>query len=339
MALRFNIRKVKQLVWLLCVATLGYAGWTFFDIYSKKEAGDYSPRKSTIFRDVLQRDIGDASRDRGDEAFYPPERYEQTWKTLVSGEVRESAVAEQEPPPEPPKPKLPELETIAKVNLVFYSADPVSRFIALSYKGEEASGGQAGAAGKARRLHLSEGDPLRPPYDDSPYNGRVLAIGLQEVTFQWGEGEVVLTPRLGADGAGVPQSQFEVDEYEDLAAKVPEAPEQSVELAPGQWLMGTQDIERLSQDPQTFLTEQVNVRTITMPDGGRSQLEITHVEPGSVAAKYGAQPKDRIISVNGIPMNSVAGAVAWFKQNSDLPAYDVVYERAGKQQSLTIHVK
>jgi hypothetical protein len=335
MALRINIRKLKQLVWLLGVVTLAYAGWTFFEIYSKKESGNYNPRKSTYFRDVLQSKINDATRDQRNKEFYPPARYEHTWKTLVSYEVRTTDAPTPPPPPEQPVQKLPELGTIAKVNLVFYSTDPVSRFIALSYPAEKG----AEAAGKTRRLHLSEGDPLRPPYDEAPYNGRVVSIGMQEVTFQWGDGEVVLTPKLGTGGEGVPLSRFEVAEYEDLVGKVPDAPVQSVELKPGQWLMGTQDIEQLSKDPQNFLTEQVNDKTITMPDGGRSQLEITHVEPGSVAAKYGAQPNDRIISVNGIPMNSVAGAVGWFKQNSGLPTYEIVYERVGQQKTLTIHVK
>jgi hypothetical protein len=336
MALRINIRKLKQLVWLLAIVTLGYAGWTFFDIYSKKESGNYNPRKSAIFREVLQRNINDTTREQRNKSFYPPERYDRIWKALVSGEVRPSDVPEDDwPPPPPPEPELPKLETIAKVNLVFYSLEPVSRFVAVSYADDATKVTQ----GKSRRLHLSEGDPLRPPYDEAPYNGRVVSIGLQEVTFQWGDEQVVLTPKLGSDGAGVPISRFDVAEYEDLVADVAEAPEQSVELEPGQWLMGTQDIERLSKDPQNFLTEELSVRTITMSDGGRSQLEITHVEPGSVAELYGAQPKDRIISVNGIPMNSVPGAVAWFKQNSGLPAYDIVYERAGQEKSLTIHVK
>jgi hypothetical protein len=336
MTLRINIRKLKQLVWLLCVVTFAYAGWTFFDIYSNKESGNYNPRKSAFFRDVLQRDINDATREQRNKSFYPPARYEQIWLTLVSGEVRETdAPVEQGPEGPPPEPVLPDLDTIAKVNLVFYSTDPITRFIALSYLDETSTESQ----GKARALHLSEGDPLRPPYDVAPFNGRIVSIGLQEVTFQWGDGEVVLTPKLGTGGDGVPISQFEVPEYEDLVADVASAPAQSVELKPGHWLMGTQDIERLSEDPQNFMTEEINVRTITLPDGGRSQLEITHVEPGSVAALYGAQPKDRIISVNGIPMNSVAGAVAWFKQNADLPAYDIVYERMGQQKTLTIHVK
>jgi C-terminal processing protease CtpA/Prc len=112
-----------------------------------------------------------------------------------------------------------------------------------------------------------------------------------------------------------------------------------VQVAPGEWVIGSRDIEKVRVDPQRFLAEELNVRTVTMPKGERTQLEINHVEDGSLAATYGARKGDRIISVNGIPMSSIAGAINWFKQNSDLPTYVVVFERSGQEQSLTIHVK
>jgi hypothetical protein len=336
MAFRVNIRRLKQLIWLACVLALVYAGWTFFEIYSAKQEGRYSARKLTYYDQVLRQEVNESDRLQRQKVFYEEDRYQKLWETLVSGERRE---VEQPIGPEeesaPPEIVIPDLATILEVGLVLYSSEPYGRFIAIRYLDE----GEEAKDGKRRRLHLAESDPLKPPYDAAPYNGEVLRIGLQEVTFAWGGEEVTLTPELGTRGEGVPLNRWNVDESEDLLAGYDAAPERSVQIAPGHWLMGTEDIEQVATDPHRFLSEDVNLRTITPPEGGRSFLEITDVAPGSIVASYGAQQGDRIISVNGIPMNSVPGAIAWFKQNPDLPSYTVVYERAGKEQSTTIHVK
>ena len=339
MSLRINIRKLKQLLWLLGVLAFAYAGWTFFDIYSAKQAGDYTARKLKVFEEILRRDIGDESRGQHDKAFYPAERYARIWQTLVNGELRPSETdAEASEDVEPPKFVVPELGTIVDLAAVLYSNEPLGRFVALSYKDETA--GAAAQPGKVRRLHLSEGDPLKPPYDAAPYNGRILAIGLQEVRFQWGEGEVMLTPQLGTSGDGLPFNQFSIPEWEDPTASVTEAPAHSIEVKPGHWVLGTEDLGRIKKDPQSFLAEELSVRTITPPGGGHSSLEVTQdPPPGSLAAAYGVKANDRLISINGIPMTSLSAAANWFKSNDSLPYYDIVYESAGAVKTMTVHVK
>jgi hypothetical protein len=66
-------------------------------------------------------------------------------------------------------------------------------------------------------------------------------------------------------------------------------------------VIGTDDIARIQGDPQAFLAEELKVRTVTPPNGGRSSLEVLEDPPaGSLAAAYGVKAKDRLISVNGI---------------------------------------
>jgi hypothetical protein len=339
MQMRINIRKIKQLVWLLCVLVFLLAGWTFFQIFTAKQAGEYQPRKSAFYAELLTRNVKNRGPTNTSWTQYVPERYELLWGALVDGSLRKTEVdtplvTEQEPE----KVALPELDSILDVSLVLYSSDPVSRLVGIKYLTAEAGAGML-TDGKQKRLHLSEGDPLMAPYDAGEFNGKVLEIGLQEVVFQWGEGTVTLSPGLGSDGEGVPLSQFAITKQDNPADDLAEAPVQSVEVRPGHWVMGTSDLESMRRDPQQFMAEEMNVRSITVPGGGRTQLEVTEVKPNSLAARYGVMAGDRIISVNGIPMNSVASAINWAKANPDLPLYVVVYERNGVIDTTSLYVK
>lgn len=353
MQLRVNIRRVKQFVWLLCALAFLYAGYTFYEIYSDKTAGTYNPRKPTIFAELLKRNVNESSLNprAGKGVFYKEERYKQLWDARVDGSVREVAVVEdEEKKPELPTFVVPPLESIIDIGLVVYSSSPVERFVALTYLADAAKGGGGAspggtppAAGKEVRLHLSEGDPLKPPYDAAPYNGKILRIGLQEVAFQWGEigNEVTLTPGLGNDGSGQTLDQFKVAPREDPAATIAKAPEESIEIAghPGHWVIGTKDVSRMKGDPQAFMSEELNVHSVTAASSGRTELEVSEVKAGSLAAQYGVKTGDKIISVNGFPMSSVSAAINWAKANPDLPQYVIAYEHAGQLKSITIHVK
>ncbi|HZM00466.1 MAG TPA: PDZ domain-containing protein [Planctomycetota bacterium] len=338
MQLRVNIRKLKQVLWLAGVLAFAHAAWTFYDIYSAKQAGDYNARKLKVFEEILNRDIDEASRGKQRAVGYPADRYNKLWESLVSGEVRKGPEPEDDDvPPEPAAPVVPELSTLVQAAAVLYSEEPLGRFVALTYKDEA---GAAAQAGKLRRLHLSEGDPLKPPYDAAPYNGKVVSIGMQEVKFQWGEGEVEIRPQLGTGGQGLPFDQFAPTQRDDPLSAIEAAPSESVQLSPGKWLIGTNDIGRIQRDPQSFLSTELNVRTITPPGGGRSSLEVVDdPPPGSLAAAYGVKAKDRLISVNGIPLSSMSAAANWFKSNDNLHEYVIVYERAGQEYTTTIYVK
>ena len=343
--MRFNIRRMKALVWVLCLLALAMAGWTFFEIYSAKTEGEFAPRTGQYFLGLVQ-PPDESKAARKAKPFYPEERYKALWEARVDGSVR--------PKPGPDAggsqggeipqaaPKLPDLGSIVSIASIVWSAAGEDRFIAVTYQQPGAPTGGAAPvtdSGKVSQLHLSEGDPLKPPYDTSPYNGRVVSIGMQEVVFRWGEEDVKITPKLQSDGEGIPISQWSPKEAEDLAAEFPAAPESTTQVRPGTWVLGTRDIDAARQDPQAFLEQQLRVRTVTPKDGQRTLLELTDVPDGSLAKQFGFAPKDKIISVNGVPMSSLSSAINWYKQNPDLPVYDIVYESLGQQKTLTIVVK
>jgi membrane-associated protease RseP (regulator of RpoE activity) len=355
MQIRINIRKAKALIWLAGATAFVFAGWTCYGIFRQKQDQHYEPHSRGYFTSqVLLAGVhGQPQSPR--KQFATLEECQSLWDCLMDGSVR-APDGPAEPPAGPAlaTQTLPPIDSIVQVGLIVWTMDPARRFAAITYKsgagvpggpspivGRLDSAAAAGATvpGKASMLHLSQGDPLEPPYCNPPFNGRIVRIDEQEVTCRWGDSEATITPSLGRDGTGQPNRMFDVPPEDDPSAALAVAPAESTKLQEGHWVIGSNDRERLSKDALQFLDQELNVRTITPAGGGYSSLEITEVKPGSLAAQVGAQAGDRIVSINGIPMNSLSGAVNWFDQTPGQSQYVVVYDRHGKQDSLTFHVK
>ena len=340
-----NIRKLKSLLWFAAFLALLGAGWTFWDILQgKKTENRYKARPLEYYHEVLQRD-GNAEGVMfvAGPTSYAEKDYKKIWEARIDGSVEpvvevkgpgskdENAVVEV--PLEP-------LDSVLKVGMVLWSPDPLNRLIAVEYMSDAGGVAGGGTATKQRRLHLTQGEPLREPYDEGRYMGKVLRIERQQVVFQWGgEGEeVVLTPGLDSSGTGLPIDQRTFAAQEDLSGEFPDWPEESLQRDDGSWVFGRNDMAYLQGDgAREVMEEQIQARTITPKDGGRSELELTKVEPGSMPARFGMQSGDRIISVNGHPMSSKAEAINWGKNNPNEPVYDVLYTRRGVEQHLIIH--
>ena len=102
--------------------------------------------------------------------------------------------------------------------------------------------------------------------------------------------------------------------------------------------MGSDDQRFLAEGgAQKVLEEQLTARTVTPSGGGRSSIELSDVRPGSFPARFGFQSGDRVISVNGHPLASVAEAINWGKLHPNEPQYHVVWERKGVPQQTVIH--
>lgn len=332
--MRMNVRRIKSLLWLSSTLAFAGAGYTFWDIYQGKLEGRYAPRDPTYYHEVLWREVDENPTPMSARGWYPEEAYRATWLARIDGSVKPVVDNTPRPGPDTPtKVEIPPIDEILDVGMVLWSDDSLHRVVALHYKQDKSQ-----AQGKVRRLHYTEGEPLKAPYDAEPYFGKVLRIDPQTVTFAWGEGEATVDPGLGISGGGVPADQFALPAEDDPSRAYATAPPESVEVQPNHWVMGVKDREHVRRNGKQILGEEVNVRTVT-PAQGRSFLELTGVAPDSLAARYGFQTGDKIISVNGIPMPSLSAAINWAENNSDLPSYHVVFERAGKQQTKVIYVK
>ncbi len=336
MRLRLNIRQLKVLIWVLCTGVLLYDGWTFYTIFQKKQSNQYLSRSRDHFNDVLLQDVRAAGGTDTETAISSSDEFDVLWKCLVNGEdpnpPKPVAEASQANLP-PPEPELEELETVLEVSMIFYSTDALSRFAAIVYAEDN---GITRGDGKIRRLHLSEGEPLREPYDEGPYFGKVLRIEEQSVVFQWGEEEVSVDPGLGYEGNGVKVADVVIDRPKDVLEGMDGPPARSLEVEPGVWVIGTIDRKELADDPSRLM-DAVRVRTVVPKEQGNSSLELIEVDENSIVYKYGGRSGDRIISVNSIPMTSLSSAVSWFKQNDSLNSYDVLYERKGAVKNVVIH--
>jgi hypothetical protein len=334
-----TIRKLKALFWFLGLLGFLGAGYTFYDIWEGKRSGRYQATEPEYYHELIRRDLHLVEEDAATQSYYSKERYETLWTARIDGswpappkELTEGA----DQGNTPTQVQLEKLDEVVSISSIIWSTEPFDRFIALHYLKDQAL---TGPRGKAQTIHVSEGSVMRSPYDEPPYNARVLAIGAQTVTFQWGDDEIVLSPRLGSDGTGVPIAQVTIPLADDPTEGFDGVPDETVEIAPGRWLLGQNDLEEIRADPQKILSEDLSMRSLPPPaDGGRSSLELTKVKDGSLPARYGFASGDRLISVNGIPMTSQVAAVNWYKANPDEPAYTIVYERRGAVKSTTIHV-
>lgn len=337
-----NIRRLKSLLWFTVFLAFLLAGWTFWDIFQgkTKEMRYESTKDDTYYSDILHMDVEEDTKFQAGPTSYSAADYEQVWLARIDGSVEPVAkptgpgadgpVVEQEV-------QLDKLDEVVQVGMLLYHNNPLSRLIAVEYV-KDAPNASPDAGVKSRRLHLTQGEPLRPPYDAAPYHGKVIEIRQQDVVFQWGEEEVTLTPGLDSSGDGMPVDTVTFPAVGDIAAEYEEWPEETIQRDDGSYLIGTTQLEELA-DGGDELQSQLSVRSITPAGGGRSSIEFTDVKPGSMPARFGFQTGDRIISVNGHPVSSVAEGINWGKNNPNEPQYNVLWERRGVQETLVIHNK
>ena len=69
--------------------------------------------------------------------------------------------------------------------------------------------------------------------------------------------------------------------------------------------------------------------------GKYAGVELTEVQPGSLAAAHGAETGDVIKSINGHPVTSVQEAVSYVKNNSETTSvWEVVVVNQGKERTV-----
>lgn len=338
--MRINIRQVKVLIWVLCVVALGTAGWAFWTVYEKtKIERAYEPPPPSRYSNLLKAQV--VENPEPIVIGYDEARQSAVWESIVDGSLR--------PKPKQPgegdggdkpvvtTPKIKPIDQVLEVGLIVHSGDPLARFAAIEYL--PTANVQRNA--KAARMYLTEGSVLDAPYDADPYFGEIVAIGPQRVVFSWGGEERSVTPKLGVGGDDVPLADFRIAAADDPRGDLEEWPEETQIRTDSQGrkqvLLGTSVVERIRTDPQQHVLEDIRTRPFTPAGGGQTQLELTSVEEGSVAEEAGFDDGDKIISVNGVPMSSIASAINWYKANPDEPSYTIVFQRYGKIETITLY--
>src|SRR5262245_43160299 len=119
MQVRVNIRKTKGLIWLLGAGAFVFAGWTFYDIFTQKQAKHYDARSSSyVKKEGLQRNVPDQPVSTR-KPFYPKDDYEKLWDCLIDGTVRPPVVTNQPiEQAEKSKPQALPIDTIVQIGLI-----------------------------------------------------------------------------------------------------------------------------------------------------------------------------------------------------------------------------
>ena len=112
-------------------------------------------------------------------------------------------------------------------------------------------------------------------------------------------------------------------------------PQETRQISEGEYWIGTKDVDKFEKSYQTVLRD-VQVSSYYDPKLKRhTGIRVDSIGPGSVAYSYGVQSGDIIKSINGNPVSSKEQAINWVKAHPDLPRYDVVIERQGKELTKT----
>ena len=324
MLLKMNVRRTKTIVWVLNIVAILSITMTFAMIYNKKKEGVFRPRRRETILSALQRGIK-TQMDEKWSGSLDINDYSAIWKAVISGEKPKPVT---EAGPETVEtPEVETLDSILAVSWIFKSDDPRESRVRLSYKDdpmdEEPHTFTLGILSR-------EGDPLRPPYDKEPYNGKILKIEADRVTFSFKGKDVVLTPPFAGEDEG---ERLKGTGAPSLPSKIvrtaPPPPPETKEVEPGHWLLSLEETKYVRKSWEQELNR-MTVSSVKNPRTGKTELKLADLKPDSLAARRGFQKGDTLISINGYPIHSKAQAINYVKEHPDLGTYEVKIERMGK---------
>jgi PDZ domain len=195
---------------------------------------------------------------------------------------------------------------------------------------------------KSQDARLLVGEKLPAPYD----HVRVDSIEEEHVVFAFDdaarEKEPVEPPQYSGPGiVKVVDGQAVVAKKTGLIAKnlnpKPFRPLYTVQFAPNQYQIGTEDQEYIEKNFTRILSEDIRHGQHRDPSTGRYDgIELKEVKPGSMAEKLGAKSGDVIKSVNGHPVNSVQEGINYAKtHDAQYDTWEIVVENLGKTKTIT----
>ncbi|MCD6416865.1 MAG: PDZ domain-containing protein [Planctomycetes bacterium] len=97
-------------------------------------------------------------------------------------------------------------------------------------------------------------------------------------------------------------------------------------------------VEQVRNDP-TKLELGIRYSWQLGSDGKMRGYRIDKVKPGSLAARYGLAPGDRILAVNGNPINSPMSALSLYQRFRNSDSARVKIERGGQIKEVTYYVR
>lgn len=332
MLFRMSIRRSKSLIWALNITAIVGITLLFVAIYKKKEDKVFEASPWKVFETILEEGIGKDTIDTGNQVV-DFNKYAALWNANISGIKKkvETAKVEDTGPVINQNP----LEQILSVGTILLDPKvPENSRVRLHYLDAQDSNESTFKL----QAWTKEGDALKYPYHDAPYHGKVLKISEEEVLFSFKGDEVKLKP----DGAKVPDDLARNPDGSRFTPgavrKKIKAPKETKEIAPGKWNLSLKEANYLRSDAGVNAElKLIKMTSFKNPATGKSELQLSVVKPGSLAAKRGFKVGDSLISINGYPVHNKAGAINYFKKHPNEGTYVVEILRNGTRIFKTFH--
>ena len=324
-----NVRRTKTIVWLFNALTVLCVLFVLVSIVKKERAGEFKPRKSEGFMKKLRSKI--STDERGVKRRRNLLKYSALWKARIDGSLRKDPNAEKKKEPDVFRPKNEPISNVLEIAMILSSPhSPKESKVRLRYLKENELDEE-----KELVLHLwsREGDPLKSPYQKSPSSGRVLRIEESQVVFSWFGEETTLGPKSfvsAADKAMETSADGKAFPEDPLKRYRRRPPNETVEVAAGQYAICEDEYKQITEKSETVLNS-VSLTTFTNPETGAKSIKVGSVKQDSLAYKRGVRQGDVLISINGIPVSSKAGAINYFKQHPNEGKYTVEIDRMGRR--------
>ncbi len=324
-----NVRRTKTIVWLFNALTILCVLFVLVSIVKKEREGEFKPRKSEVFMVKLRSKI--STDDRSAKRSRNIIKYSALWKARIDGSRRKDPNLEKKKEPDVFRPKNEPISNVLEIAMILSSPQsPKESKVRLRYLKENELDKE-----KELVLHLwsREGDPLKSPYEKPPSSGKVLRIEESQVVFSWFGEETSLGPKSfvsAADKAMEKSADGNTFPEDPLKKYRRRPPKETVEVATGQYAICEDEYKRVTKNPEALL-DSVSLTTFTNPETGAKSIKAGAVKQDSLAHRRGVRQGDVLISINGIPISSKAGAINYFKQNPNEGKYTIEIDRMGRR--------
>jgi hypothetical protein len=246
-----------------------------------------------------------------------------------------------EPPPVVPV-EQPKVQVVQVKRLVIILAvkqdlgDPKDSQVALRYRPDAAVANPA----VAKFSLLKEGDRLAAPQN----HVKIQSITSEKVTFAFDDearaAESLSPNEFDAKSTIVvvgPDGVIQKPRVTIPTAREEYRPGKTAQLGTNRFRPGGDDVKEFGERYAEILGKEVQTRRHQDPRTGKYDgIEITSVQPGSIAARHGAQEGDVIKSINGHAVNSTQEAINFVKVNSNnYTTWEIVVENKGKTRTVT----
>jgi len=329
-----NVRKTKGILWMLNgLAVVGIL-FVLVTIVKKDRAGEFRSRSSEVFKKKLLSEI--TANSHGTTRIRDINKYSALWKARIDGSPRKdlSKGGDTEP-----KPLVPENEPIGNVleitMLVYAPKDSHESKVCLHYLKE---GEVKEVKSIRKKLWSREGDPLSPPYDAPPSKGKILKIEESRVVFSWFGKETALEPKsfVSPADAAMGKTKDHTFPHDPLKKYRKRPPKETLEVKPGEYALSRKEY-RLVTEGYDQILKKVSLATYRNPKTGKESIKLGSVGKDSIVARRGFSTGDILISINGIPVSSKAGAINYFKQHPHEGKYTIEIERMGRRVYKTFY--